>query len=291
MSNVEWPAHLRMSPRARKGRATMRQPFDISRPLAGRRVVVTREAGLDDRLSALLADWGAEVVSFPTISIRAPASPRPLDRSLLELAHYDWLIFTSANGVFRFFDRLFRRGDDVRAVGHLKLAAMGPGTAEALAHYHLRADVVPERFVAEALAASLGRVGLQGARVLMPRAREARATLPRALARLGAELNVVEAYRAVAVRHSAAKVRRVLLARPPDVLTFASAGTARNFAAAVGRAGLQVLRGASRVASIGPITTAALRRIGLPPHAEAREYTLPGLAEAAVRACGGPLPP
>ncbi len=254
------------------------------RPLAGVRAVVTRAAGQAGELRNALEALGATTVAFPTLVLRAPADSRPLDRAIDRLALYDWLLFTSANGVRRFFERLERRGCDLRAVGHLRLAAIGPGTAETLAEYRLRADVVPPRYVAESLAAALAKVGVRGARILLPRAREAREALPVLLARHGAAVDVVEAYRMEPVRYPAARVRRLLLDRPCDLLTFLSAQTAKFFAAAVGVRVLRTLRGTAAVASIGPITTRALREIGLPPHAQARPYDLDGLVAAAVRA-------
>lgn len=254
-----------------------------SKPLTGRRVVVTRAAEQAGKLAAALTAQGADVVALPTIAIRPPRSWRRLDRALQTLAAFDWLVFTSANAVEAFFDRLWSRGFDLRALADVRLGVVGPGTAEALQRWHLRADCMPRRLVAEALARALIRHGVRGRRVLFPRAEQGRDALAESLTAAGAAVTRVDAYRSIPVRYRSRDAVQRLLDPPVAAITFASAQTARNFVAAVGTRVLPRLRGHVRVASIGPQTSAALRALGLPADVEASPSTIPALVRAVVR--------
>ncbi|MBI2369218.1 MAG: uroporphyrinogen-III synthase [Deltaproteobacteria bacterium] len=255
---------------------------EAEKALQGRKVLVTRgweEAG---RLAELLADQGAIPVVFPTIALKPPASWAALDRALEALGGYDWLIFTSANGVRFFLDRLSATGRDPEVLKGLRLAAIGPATARALEERGLRAAFVPEEFRAEAVVEGLGRVGLAGRRVLLPRAREARDVLPQGLEALGAVVDVVEAYETVRPDGEVGPVRALLEAGEIAVVTFTSSSTVRNLVAMLGAEAAPTLVNRATVACIGPITarTAADHRIRTDIMPE--RYTITGLVEAIV---------
>ncbi|MGH9657942.1 MAG: uroporphyrinogen-III synthase, partial [Bryobacteraceae bacterium] len=247
-------------------------------PLFGRRVVVTRARGQAGGLSARLHALGAEVLEAPAIAIE-PADPQRLDAAIERLDTYDWLIFTSANGVRFFLEGLDRSRRDLRAMRG-RLAAIGPATRSALERNHLKVDVMGEEYVAESLAGALPE-SLAGARILIPRAAVARQTLPEELRRRGADVDVVEAYRTVVPPDLGARAREIFGRSPkPDWITFTSSSTVAHFLAAAGAGALDGVR----VASIGPVTTATAQRLGLPVDVEAGTYDVDGLVAAILTA-------
>lgn len=247
-------------------------------PLLGQRILVTRPRHQAQDLADRLCALGAEVMYQPAIEIGPPADWGPLDRALDRLAEYAWVVFSSANGVAYFLDRLIGRGQDLRSLGGVKLAAIGPGTAEALAHYHLRADLVPEEFRAESLAASLAPLAA-GQRCLLIRASRGREVLAEQLAAAGAHVQQVVAYRSTDVSQASPEVRRALREGRLSWITVTSSAIASALVRLLG----DDLRRA-RLASISPVTSETLRRLGFPPAAEATPYTMEGLAAAIVRA-------
>jgi uroporphyrinogen III methyltransferase / synthase len=257
-------------------------------PLAGKRIVVTRARGQAEALSTRLRDLGADVAELPTIEIRPAADYGPLDRALANLAAYDWLIFTSANGVRYFLERLDRSAADLRAL-RAKICAIGPATRAAVEALHLKVDLMGKDYVAEGLLAAFAPHDLAGSRVLLPRAAVARDLVPAGLARRGAQVDVVEAYRTVVPEDAADRAREIFGAeRKPDFITFTSSSTVQNFVQAA-QAFLPVLPSA---VSIGPVTTRTARSLGIPVAAEARVYTMDGLVEALVAICEtGAAPP
>lgn len=246
-------------------------------PLYGQTVVVTRApeqaAGLSGRLRAL----GARTVELPVIRMQPPADRTPLGGAIAALETYDWLLFTSANGVRYFVEALDEAGRDLRAVRG-KLAAIGPATAEALAALHLRVDVMPAEFVAESVIAALSSEDLAGKRILLPRAKVAREVLPDALRERGAHVDVVPAYETVVQPDLCEQARQVLEHDRPDWITFLSSSTVRGLVDAVG---VEALRGVS-IASIGPITSQTARDAGLAVDLEAAAFTGEGLVQALV---------
>lgn len=256
-------------------------------PLTGVRVVVTRAREQADALTTQLEGLGAAVVELPTIEIRPPADTGPLDRAIAGLAAYDWLIFTSANGVRYFVDRLDRSAADWRSL-RAKICAIGPATRAAIEALHLKVDLMGKEYVAEGLLAAFAAYDLAGTRVLLPRAAVARDLVPIELARRGAVVDVVEAYRTGIPEDAAARVREAWEApHRPDVITFTSSSTVRNFVAAAGPGALAGVK----VASIGPVTSATARELGLRVDGEAREFTIGGLVEAVLELCGRSRPP
>ena len=245
-------------------------------PLFGKRIVVTRAREQADALASQLSALGAGVVELPTIEIRPPADCAPLDRALAELDTYDWLIFTSANGVRFFLDRLDAGENDLRKL-RARICAIGPATRAAVEALHLKVDLMGKEYVAESLLEAFAAHPLAGKRVLLPRAAVARDLVPTELARRGAHVDVVEAYRTVAPEHLAERAREVL-APPPDCLTFTSSSTVRNLVEAVGA---EALRGIP-VASIGPITTQTARSLGVEVAIQAKVYTVEGLVDAVM---------
>lgn len=252
-----------------------------ARPLAGRRILVTRTRSQAGELAALLAEEGAEAIEFPTISIEPVADAAALDAALL--AAYDWIVFTSANGVQAAWARLAALGRDARAFAGARLCAIGPATAAELARRGLIADFVPAEYVAEAVVAGLDVAA--GQRVLLPRADIARPDLAEGLRRRGARVDEVVAYRtriAGPADPRAAEIAAMLARGEIDALTFTSSSTVRGFAAALGLADGGRPRGWAwpRVACIGPITARTAREMGAPVDVVAETYTLPGLVAA-----------
>jgi uroporphyrinogen III methyltransferase/synthase len=237
-----------------------------ARPLHGRTVVVTRARAQASGLAATLRALGAEVIEAPAIRIE----PRPVEA---ELTGYDLVCFTSPNGVGLFFDALAERGKDARSLAGAQVAAIGPGTARELRARGVVADVVPERSIAESLVESLAQLGVDGRRVLVARASDARDVLPDGLAELGAAVTVVPLYDTVAERLGEEVVSAIARA---DYVTFTSSSTVDRFLDAA-----SVPSGA-RVVSIGPVTSATARERRLEVHVEAERHDIDGLVEALV---------
>jgi len=242
-------------------------------PLFGRRIVVTRAREQADALGAKLRSLGAEVIEMPTIEIVGASDYAPLDHAIAELPNYDWLIFTSVNGVRYFLERLDHSQQDLRAL-RARICAIGEATKHAVEALHLKVDLMGEEYVAESLVEALTKFDLAGKRVLLPRAAIARDVLPRALRDRGACVDVVEAYR-TEVPESALQQAEQIFGGPrkPDWITFTSSSTVQNFVEA---AGAKVLE-AVKVASIGPVTTATAKRLGLVVTVEASPYSTEGL--------------
>ncbi len=253
-----------------------------TRPLWGKTAVVTRSRAQASRLTELLAAAGARCLEVPTLEIIPPDDFAPLDHALAGFARYDWLIFTSANGVTAFMDRLFAQGRDIRALGQAKVAAIGPATAQALRDYHIQVDCMPEAYQAEGLVEALLPCATEGVRVLVARAQVARDALPEGLARLGAKVDVVPVYKAVRPDSIPPEAAAALEDGRVDILTFTSSATVRNFAALIGKEKFEKLAKLAVVAAIGPITAATLKEYGLSPQIEPAEYTIPALAQAIV---------
>ncbi|HYL72582.1 MAG TPA: uroporphyrinogen-III C-methyltransferase [Bryobacteraceae bacterium] len=247
-------------------------------PLFGKKIVVTRApdqaAEFSDRLRAL----GADVIELPVIDIQPPEDPTRLDQAIATLATYDWLIFTSVNGVRFFLDRLDHSPHDLRQL-KARICAIGPATRQAIETLHLKVDLMPEQYVAESLIAAFANTDLQGKRILLPRAAVARDLIPTELAKRGAQVDVVEAYRNVIPADASARAHEIFSApHKPDWITFTSSSTVKNCIAIAGREALEGIR----IASIGPVTSTTARDQGLKIDAEAKQFTIDGLIEAIV---------
>ena len=263
--------------------------FD-TKPLFGKRVLVTRAADQSDSLAQALRERGAQAVELPMIRIEPALDPAPLTAAVANLRSYQWLLFTSQNGVRAFFHELTRQGLDSRSLFGLRIAAIGPSTAEALLPFGVRCDVMPESFRGEALAELIvaeivaGQArGMGDVRVLLPRAAVARDVLPETLRNAGAQVDVVEAYRTYgATAETAQKLSELIEEGELDVVTFTASSTVDHTLAALGVDGAQRLRGLT-LASIGPITTDTATAHGIEIDVTAEAFTIPGLVAALER--------
>lgn len=242
--------------------------------LAGKRILVTRPraqaADLCDKLAAL----GAIPIQFPTIEIAPQDDYAALDKAIAGLADYQWIIFTSVNGVSAFWQRLEVTGRASDALDGIRVAAIGPATARALEKQRIAAQFIPDEYVAEAIVKGIGDV--RGQCILLPRADIAREALAVELERRGAHVQEIAAYRTAPATpdpHGLAELQRGV-----EAITFTSSSTARNFVALVGRKTF-----GAAVACIGPITAQTVRELGLPVNVMATEYTMDGLVAALVK--------
>jgi uroporphyrinogen III methyltransferase/synthase len=245
-------------------------------PLRGKLIVVTRPRHQAGSLTAKLRELGAEVVEAPAIQIEPPEDWQPVDAALGRLDDYDWVVFTSVNAVEAFFGRL-----RAPLPARLHVAAIGPATADALVGRGVTPEVVPERFVAEDVYRAVSaRADLGGKKFLLPRADIARQALPRLLREAGAEVDVVVVYRTVPARAEIARAAALVAEGKVDIVTFTSGSTVRSFFHEIDP---KDLGGRPIAASIGPITSDALRELGVTPSIEALSFTTDGLVDAIVR--------
>jgi uroporphyrinogen III methyltransferase/synthase len=246
------------------------------RPLSGKRIVVTRTRKQASELSNQLRSLGADVVELPTIRIEPPTELREFAELVQDAHSYDWIIFTSPNGVEAFFEMFFKLYDDAREIGASKIAAIGPATAQRVKDYRVHVDLQPEEFVAEAIVREfIKQGGVENLRILIARAEKARDVLPRELSGLGAIVDEGFAYRTVPETRDATGARRRLLEEGADLITFTSSSTVENFLAL----GMPWPKG-MQVASIGPITSKTARDHGLKIDIQARRHDVEGLVEA-----------
>jgi uroporphyrinogen III methyltransferase/synthase len=275
-AELKAPAILIFGPVARR-----REAIDwlTQRPLHGRRVVVTRARAQASGLAQALGALGAEVVELPAIRIEPRIDTEEVRAAVDSLQSYALVCLTSPNGARLLFEAMAAAGRDARALANATVAAIGPGTAAALEERGVIADVVPERFVAEALVEALEGIDVQGRPVLVARAAEARDVLPDALRERGAKVDVVALYETVAETPEPAAVEA---AQAADYVTFTSSSTVRNLMGAVG----ERFPKQARVVSIGPVTSEAARELGLEVHVEAAEHTPEGLLEALLADAG-----
>ena len=255
-----------------------------NRPLFGQRVVVTRNRREAGKLSGQIRELGAEVLEIPTIKILPPTRNEPLIEAITGIGSYDWIIFTSANGVEHFFDYFFKAFRDVRDLGSVRFAAVGPATAKKLREFHLNIDLMPKTYTAAATAkAMIAAQNVENISVLLARAESANPELPRLLEDKGAIVDDIAFYKTepeTADRNGAADDFEENSA---DWITFASSSAVRNFDARFGLAKRCADNPKLKLASIGPETTKALKELGLKPTAKAKEHTIDGLAAALLK--------
>jgi uroporphyrinogen III methyltransferase/synthase len=254
-----------------------------SRPLFGKGVLVTRPREQAPALSNLLAELGAEPIECPTLEICPPDSWVPVDESIQELSSYDWIIFTSVNGVKAFMGRLWFHQKDARSLGNAKVCCIGPRTEEEANRWGLRADLVPKEFQAEGILDALGGLSIQGQRILIPRAKVAREILPEQLRELGATVRVVHGYQAVPPDSAREPISHRFRNLDIQYLTFTSSSTVKNFCQLFSdRQELQKLTQHATVACIGPITAKTVEEEGLSVDIVAAQNTVPALVDAIV---------
>ncbi len=254
------------------------------KPLAGRRILITRARHQAQPLATALEENGAAVIAIPAIEIIPPDSYDALDAALWNAQKYRWLVVTSVNGAEVLAQRLRALGVGSGVLDSLKIAAIGPATARALGELGLHVDEVPKQSIAESLVESL-REQVFGLNILLVRAKVARDVLPDELRKAGATVDVVDAYQTVVPAASADDVR-LLFAAPshlPDAVTFTSSSTVTNFFRLLREANIAAWPTGVAAASIGPITSQTLRQHGIGPAVEATEYTIPGLVAALCR--------
>lgn len=254
-----------------------------NRPLIGKRILVTRARAQASDMVRMLSDLGAACLEFPTIRVVPPDDWQPLDDAIGNLVGYDWIVFTSVNGVEYFFERLFHNGLDARALGNLKTVTIGPATEQALRNFGIKSDIVPASYRAESLVDAFRDIDIGWKRVLLPRAEQARQILPDELRAMGALLDEATAYRTVAADGDRDLLLGHLEEKTVDLVTFTSSSTVRNFADLLppGPARQDLMRGVT-IASIGPVTAETATDLGFDVHVVASSFTIPGLCEAIV---------
>lgn len=252
-----------------------------SKPLFGRKIVVTRAREQASGFAARLEESGAHVIEFPTIEIMEPESWSDLDAALAKISGYDWIVFTSVNGVGFFISRLKEKGMDIRDLKGLKVLAIGPKTAEAVENLGVRVDFVPQEYRAESIIEGMGPENIKGKNILIPRAKVAREVLPDEMRRLGADVTIAECYVTVRPESRKEEVRKFFEDGAIDAVTFTSSSTVENFMDMWDdrETGLRLMNGV-KVASIGPITSETAQKLGLTPDIEPKEFTTSALADA-----------
>jgi len=251
-----------------------------TRPLFGKRILITRARPQASVLVRQLGALGAEYIEFPTIQIAPPVDWAPLDRAIGMLDQYQWLVFTSVNGVDFFFNRLFEKGYDVRSLHRVRTAVIGPATAERLRRFGFKSDIVPETYRAESIVDAFKTEKMADQRVLLPRAEEARPIIPDELRQMGAEVDEVTAYRTRRTDSKAGSLLTKLENRQIDLVTFTSSSTVRNFASMLPTHRITELLSSVTTASIGPITSQTAADLGVRIDITAKIYTISGLVDA-----------
>jgi len=256
-----------------------------SRPLFSQRIVVTRAREQAAELTHRLTGLGAEVLEIPTIKIAPPTRLDMIADALLELNSYDWLVFTSPNGVTAFFEIFFKAFQDMRDIGGVRIAAVGPGTAAKLRELHLQVDLMPEEALGIKVAAAFKKFEtIENLKICLLRAEVANPDLPQALEALGAIVDDIAVYRTVAETDDATGAGAKLLADGADWITFTSGSTAEYFHARFDLPALLKRLPQVKVASIGPETSKAIKALGLEPAIEAKQHTIEGLVAALLKA-------
>jgi len=255
------------------------------KPLLGHGILITREYSSDYQP---LEDLGAEILEFPTIKIVPPKSYRNLDDAIAKIETYDWLVFTSANGVRSFMERFLWKGRDVRDLKGIRLCAVGPKTAEAVAGYGMKVELVPDTFNAEGLSEAFLRLSgstsgtLKGVRFLLPRAEEARELFPARIRALGGEIETPAAYRTVKPEKHGKMLKRFLFEGRISVATFTSGATFTNFLDIVGREALPLLERIA-IAAIGPVTKKTIEKKGLRVHILPEKATIRAMVDEIIK--------
>jgi uroporphyrinogen III methyltransferase/synthase len=253
--------------------------FD-KKPLFGKRIVITRARAQASGLISQLTKLGAHCLEIATIRIIPAKDTAPLKTAIDHLKDYDWLVFTSVNGVKFFFDTLFDMGKDVRALGHLKFACIGPVTKERLADYSIISDILPRTYRAESVVDAFSSIDMQGKKVLLPRAKVARTILPEELTKMGSVVEEVTAYETVLSDDGKETLISMLTDKEIDAVTFTSSSTVSNFMSLLESRDATDLLKEVTIASIGPVTSDTARSLGIEPDLEADPYTIPGLVDA-----------
>ncbi|MEW6531465.1 MAG: uroporphyrinogen-III C-methyltransferase [Thermodesulfobacteriota bacterium] len=248
------------------------------KPLFGKRILITRSRKQSRSLAEKIASLGGEPILFPTIEIKPPVDTGPMDKAIQEIASYDWIIFTSVNGVELFLKRFMELRGDIRDLAGPRTGAIGPVTAATIRSRGMKVELLAKEFVAEGLLAQLTADQVKGKRFLIPRAETAREVLPEEIEKIGGMVDVVPVYRtclpdASDIEHA----KELLRTKAIDAVTFTSSSTVNHFVEMLGSEDLGSLLDGVVIASIGPVTSQTIRERGLAPTVEAAEYTTDGL--------------
>ncbi len=262
----------------------------IKKPLTGKKILITRTREQSGDFSTQLKKLGAEVIEFPTIEIVPPTCWKELDQAIDRLKGYDWIIFTSANGVNFFWQRFKERGKSLRFPPSLKVCAIGPATADQLNGKGVPVHYVPKEFIAESILEGFKKVRLQGKRILLARAKKARDILPKGLRKMGAEVDVVEVYRTTRPKGGSKRMRKLLAEEKIDVITFTSSSTVNHFADLLKKEDLEKLVKGIAIACIGPVTARTAKEWGLKVRIQPKQYTIPALTRAIAEYFNLPKP-
>lgn len=254
-----------------------------NKPLARKKILITRAREQSGEFAGRLRKLGAEVIELPTIEIAPPSSWKGVDHAIARVNPYDWVIFTSVNGVNAFYQRWKEKRMDTSFLSDSKICAIGPATAEQLKKRGIRVDYVPAEFVAESILRGFKRMGVEGKEILLARAKQARDVLPEGLRRMGARVDVVEVYRTIKPVGGAKRLRQLLETGTIDVITFTSSSTVTHFIDLLKGGDLKNLLKGVVLACIGPITARTAKEAGLKVHIQPREFTIPGLTQAIAR--------
>ncbi|CAN2044835.1 uroporphyrinogen III methyltransferase / synthase [Candidatus Magnetomoraceae bacterium gMMP-1] len=253
------------------------------RPLWGHSIVVTRARKQASNLINKLSELGADCIECPTIEVVPPKNQEPVNEAVNKLNEYDWLIFTSVNGVSFFFNSLFALGKDVRALKDIQTASIGPATAKRLMDFGLKSDIIPKTYRAESIIEAFENKDVKDKKVLLPRAEEARPILPAELRKMGAVVDEITAYRTKPDDKNANILLDRLKEKSIDLVSFTSSSTVKNFKALLPLENFSSLMENVTVAAIGPITANTAKELGFEVHIVAEEYTIPGLIAAILK--------
>lgn len=253
-----------------------------NKPLAGKKILITRARDQSGDFATRLKTLGAEVIEFPTIEIVPPLCWKELDQAIDQLRSYGWLIFTSANGVNFFWQRLAERGEVHRFPSTLKVCSIGPATANQLRKKKISVSYIPKEFIAESILDGFEKLLIKGERILLARAKKARDILPNGLKKMGAKVDVVEVYRTIRPKQGAKRLKQILAEGKIDVITFTSSSTVNHFVELLRKEDLKKMLKGIVIACIGPVTAKAAKGWGMKVQIQPKQYTIPGLTQAIV---------
>ena len=253
----------------------------VKKPLTGKKILITRAREQSTEFATQLKKQGAEVIESPTIEVVPPLHWKKLDQTIGQLKSYHWIIFTSANGVYYFWQRLREKGKQ-RLPSTLKVCAIGPATARQLKEKKIHVAYMPKEYIAEALLKGFEKRPVKGKRILLARAKKARDILPKGLKSMGAKVDVIEVYRTVKPKGGMKKLRQLLADENIDVITFTSSSTVNHFGELLKREDLKILLKGVAIACIGPVTARTAKGWGMKVQIQPKQYTILGLTQAIV---------
>ncbi len=253
-----------------------------TKPLFSKKIIITRARVQASSLKEKLNYLGANCIEFPVIKPTPTKDTKEIDTAINSIKKYDWLIFTSVNGVKFFFKRVYELGKDVRLLGSLKTACIGPATRDELLKFGIKSDILPKKYVAESVIEAFKSENLQDKNILLPRAKDAREILPVELKKMGANIDEIIVYYAAPVSEEKDKIKEMLVAKEIDYITFTSSSTVQNFKSAIFDDNFEENIKSAKIITIGPITTETAKKLGFTVFKEAQKYTIDGLIEAIV---------